>query len=240
MTADQRPDSPPVDPDDAELIPAATVLLLREVDGDGMEVLMLRRNSKIAFGGMWVFPGGRVDDEEMIPGDVLGSARIAAEREVEEETGLDIDRDALVTWSYWVPPGMPAMTTKGPRRRFSTWFFVTPAPGGDVAIDHGEIHEHRWLSPTEALRQHRDGEIELAPPTWITLTQLNTHTSVADAMAWANENEPEEFRTKPLGKDPIIISWAGDVAYTGGDRDQDGPRHRLTLDQDGWQYERRP
>jgi 8-oxo-dGTP pyrophosphatase MutT (NUDIX family) len=238
VTADQHPETPPVDPDDAELIPAATVLLLREVDGDGMEVLMLRRNSKIAFGGMWVFPGGRVDDHEMIPGDVLTSAKTAAVREVEEETGLGIEADALVTWSYWVPPPMPAMTTKGPRRRFSTWFFVTPAPSGDVAIDHGEIHEDRWLSPTEALSQHKAGEIELAPPTWITLTQLNTHKSVAEAMAWANSNEPEEFRTKPLGKDPIIISWAGDVAYSDGHRDQDGPRHRLTLDPDGWVYER--
>ncbi|HAL42384.1 MAG TPA: NUDIX domain-containing protein, partial [Gammaproteobacteria bacterium] len=36
-------------------IPAATVVLLR--DGEqGVEVLMLRKNSKITFGGMWVFP----------------------------------------------------------------------------------------------------------------------------------------------------------------------------------------
>ena len=46
-------------------IPAATVILLRDIDGDGKpEVLMLRKNSKIAFGGMWVFPGGRIDPED--------------------------------------------------------------------------------------------------------------------------------------------------------------------------------
>ena len=51
-----KPGEPPV--------PAATVILLR--DGpDGLETLMLRRNSKLAFvGGMWVFPGGRVDPED--------------------------------------------------------------------------------------------------------------------------------------------------------------------------------
>lgn len=244
----------PADPDDAELIPAATVLLLREangredsevdreapaaVGGGGMEVLMLRRNSKIAFGGMWVFPGGRVDDDEMVPGDVLGSARFAAVREVEEETGLTIDGEALLTWSYWVPPPMPAMTTKGPRRRFSTWFFVAPAPTGSVAIDHGEIHEHRWLSPTEALAQHRAGEIELVPPTWITLTQLSRHDDPAAAMAWAERTEPEEFRTRPLGGQPVAICWAGDAAHADGNADQAGPRHRLTLDPDGWRYER--
>ena len=44
-------------------IPAATVVLLRDGD-DGPEVLMLRKNSKITFGGMWVFPGGKIDPED--------------------------------------------------------------------------------------------------------------------------------------------------------------------------------
>lgn len=197
---------------------------------------MLRRNSKIAFGGMWVFPGGRVDAEEVVAGDVLASAKAAAVREVEEESGLQIQSENLVTWSYWVPPSMPSMALKGPRRRFSTWFFVTQAPGGEVAIDHGEIHEDRWLSPTEAMDQHRRKEIELAPPTWITLHQLSAHTTVADAVAWANRSESEEFRTKPIGKDPATIAWAGDVAYTDGKAEDDGPRHRLIMHPEGWEY----
>ena len=45
-------------------VPAATVVLVR--DGrDGMETLMLRRNSRGAFGGMWVFPGGQVDPSDV-------------------------------------------------------------------------------------------------------------------------------------------------------------------------------
>ena len=43
---------------------AATVVLLRDGAG-GLETLLLRRNSRIAFGGMWVFPGGRVDVYEI-------------------------------------------------------------------------------------------------------------------------------------------------------------------------------
>jgi len=40
---------------------AATVLLLREVEGT-LEVLMMRRGQGLSFmAGMWVFPGGRVD-----------------------------------------------------------------------------------------------------------------------------------------------------------------------------------
>ncbi len=238
------------DPNDQDLIPAATVLLLRDnadyagapaggnTGGTNLEVLMLRRNSKLAFGRMWVFPGGRVDADEVVEGDVLASARKAAVRETDEETGLTIHADQLLTWSYWVPPPMPSMPTKGPRRRFSTWFFVGPAPTGDVAIDHGEIHEDRWLSPTEALSQHAARDIELAPPTWITLTQLSAHSTVAEAMAWAEATESDEFRTRPLGKDPLTIAWAGDAAYENGDANAEGPRHRLVMHSDGWVYER--
>jgi 8-oxo-dGTP pyrophosphatase MutT (NUDIX family) len=46
---------------------AATVLLLRESAGE-LEVLMMRRGSGLAFlGGMWVFPGGRVDPSDSAP-----------------------------------------------------------------------------------------------------------------------------------------------------------------------------
>jgi len=44
--------------------PAATVILVRPAD-PGFEIFMLRRTSKAAFaGGMYVFPGGRVDPED--------------------------------------------------------------------------------------------------------------------------------------------------------------------------------
>ena len=50
-----------------DAVPAATVILLRDGE-DGLETLMLRRNSKLAFaGGHWVFPGGRVDADDLEP-----------------------------------------------------------------------------------------------------------------------------------------------------------------------------
>ena len=70
-----------------EIIPAATVILLRD-GADGVETLVLLRNSKLAFaGGMWVFPGGRVDPGDRVPGEttdpvegVIRAARNAAVR----------------------------------------------------------------------------------------------------------------------------------------------------------------
>ena len=225
---------------DEDLTPAATVLLLR--DGDpGLEVLMLRRNSKIAFGGMWVFPGGAVDDHEYISGDSLESARVAAVREVEEETALIVVGNELETWSYWVPPRRAAMPGGVKVRRFSTWFFVTTAPDGDIEIDGGEIHEHQWLTPDEAMAKRHAGEIELVPPTWVTLHQLSRYTTVEGALSWARANEPGEFRTRSIGKDPLTLAWAGDHLYDAARPEGAGPegaRHRLTMHPDGWVYER--
>ncbi|MEM9131360.1 MAG: NUDIX hydrolase [Actinomycetota bacterium] len=239
---------------DNELIPAATVLLVRD-GAEGLEVLMLRRNSKIAFGGAWVFPGGAVEPDDRttaeatvaatVDGDgsdgdaVKAAARVAAVRETDEETGLQIGHDDLELWSYWEPPGRPTMQGKGPVRRFSTWFFVSPAPDGDVAIDGGEIHEHRWLRPADALDLRRVGEIELVPPTWVTLTQLGAHDTVAAALEWARLTTSMEFRTRPINRAPLTLAWAGDAAYDGGPIDAAGPRHRLTMADDDWVYERR-
>ncbi len=226
--------------DDLQLIPAATVLLLRDADTvSGLEVLMVHRNSKIAFGGMWVFPGGRIDDDEFDADDLLASARRAAVREAAEETTLDLTVSDLHYWSYWEPPMAASMpTTKGPRRRFATWFFATEAPAGDVVIDDGEIKDHAWLDPTVALAKRDAGEIELAPPTWVTLHQAAQYSSTAAALARAREGDHGHFVTRPYGGDPIVLGWAGDAGYETGDPQLAGGRHRLVMDPAGWTYER--
>jgi 8-oxo-dGTP pyrophosphatase MutT (NUDIX family) len=77
--------------------PASTVLLVR--DAPGLEVLMVRRSAGMAFGASaWVFPGGKVSPADADPAwDELSdgtydhyerSLRIAAAREVFEESGL--------------------------------------------------------------------------------------------------------------------------------------------------------
>ena len=53
-----------------EPIPAATVVLVRQA-GDHVETLMLHRTSNVAFGGMWVFPGGKIDPEDRRPEEPL-------------------------------------------------------------------------------------------------------------------------------------------------------------------------
>ncbi|MFT5443113.1 MAG: 8-oxo-dGTP pyrophosphatase MutT (NUDIX family) [Myxococcota bacterium] len=217
-----------------EPIDAATVILLRDTEG-GLETLMLRRNSKIAFGGMWVFPGGRIDPDDregLASDDGLGAARNAAIRESEEETGLNIANAPLAAISHWTPPAVTP-------RRFLTWFFVAAAPDDDVVIDDGEIKDHAWMSVREALERRDKKEIELAPPTFVTLHWLATHNSVDIAMKAAHAKEPEFFETRiAVSDDGPVALWHGDAGYDDSNSESQGERHRLSMRKTGWLYER--
>lgn len=220
------------DPDSVPIKPAATVIPLRDGPG-GLEVLVLRRDENLAFhGGSWVFPGGRVDDDELeTAGDDEGvAARAAARREAWEEAGLKIDDADLVELSHWTTP-------KGRNRRFSTWFFVVAAPDTEVVIDDGEIRAFEWHAIEAAISGCQAGEIMLAGPTYVSLLRLRTHTTVAGALA-AVEVRPNEVFLPRLVKngDRTFSVYQGDPAYDSGDLDLDGPRHRMQMLKVGYHY----
>ena len=221
-------------PSEKPPVQAATVILVRD-GAEGLEALMLRRNSKIAFGGMWVFPGGSVDEADradLAPGDELGAARRTAVREAAEEAGLAVEPEGLVAFSHWTPPAIAP-------RIFLTWFFIAPAPSGHVAIDRGEIHDHAWMRPAEALRRRDAGEIELAPPTFVTLADLARAESVERALATARARTPERYRTRiAKGDGGMVALWHGDAGYESGDASAPGARHRLAMLDSGWVFER--
>jgi 8-oxo-dGTP pyrophosphatase MutT (NUDIX family) len=217
-----------------EPVPAATVILVR--DGvAGLETLMLRRNSKLVFGGMWVFPGGRVDPKDregLAADDEIGAARRAAIREAKEEAGVSVELDALVPFSHWTPPAIAP-------RRFLTWFFLAVAPPSDVVIDGGEIHEQGWMQPGDALSRRDAQEIELAPPTWVTLHELSSWQCVEEALAAVRGRTPERFETHIVveADDPVALWWP-DAGWRDGDLAKPGPRHRLSMKETCWRYER--
>ena len=218
--------------EEGDPIPAATVVLVRDRD-DGIETLMLRKNSKLAFGGMWVFPGGRIDDvdREGAP-NIEVAARRAAVREAQEEAALVVDEDSLAFISHWTPPGVAP-------KRYATWFFVAPAPKGAVEIDMGEIHEEAWMRPADALARRDALEIELAPPTWMTVHYLAEFDTVDALMTDAHAREPHFYETQMgRGERGMAAVWEGDVAYGTGDLDAPGPRHRLWMEEGSWRLER--
>jgi 8-oxo-dGTP pyrophosphatase MutT (NUDIX family) len=82
--------------DDAEhdgFLPAATLLLVRD-KAHAIEVFMVRRPGTADFGGMYVFPGGKVDASD------AGAARyVAGVTDAEASGRLGIARGGL---AYWV------------------------------------------------------------------------------------------------------------------------------------------
>lgn len=219
---------------------AATVVLVRDAVGGGIEALLLRRHSELAFhGGSWVFPGGRIDDEDYdagSPSDHESAALTAACREAQEEAGLSLAPEALVPFSHWTTP-------VGPPRRFATWFFLAPASEADiVATDGGEITDHRWFSPADALTARAAGEIELPPPTFVSLTWLSSASSVGSAVAAARARHYHRFEPRlHRVEGGLVHLYAGDSAYDDVTRlDDGGERHRLWTLGSEWRYEHEP
>lgn len=161
--------------------PAATVVVVREAAG-GFEVLMVRRNDKVAFmAGAYVFPGGRVDDSELqqAGGDEAAAYRLAAVRELQEEANVTVDVSALVLIAHWVTPEIEA-------RRYDTRFFLVRMPPGQQARhDASETTELAWLTPRDAIARCERGEIMLPPPTWTTLKRMQRHATIAELFEWA-------------------------------------------------------
>lgn len=235
----------PTDPNKIP-VPAATVVLVRDAtDGrPGVEVLLARRNSKIYFaGGAWVFPGGRIDAEdhgENYRGTLfdetdpqfLEVARRACVREAREEADAVISADDLVLLSHWMPP------MEAPKR-FSTFFFIGPAPTHDLTADGGEIHELAWMRPAEAVARRNADEIELIPPTFVTLALLDRFASATEAIEHHRTTAPDYFVTKFAKVDEVMVSmWEGDAGYESGDAGIPGARHRITMRPGAWTYER--
>ncbi|MFB7250299.1 NUDIX domain-containing protein [Microbacterium sp. NPDC056234] len=200
---------------------AGTVVLLRD-RAASLEVLILRRPVRGSFAGAWVFPGGLVEDVDRAS-SISGqdAARSAAARECCEEVGLR--PVGLVTLSRWIPP------TQAPKR-VGTWFFLALDPGGDIVPSPDEVVEWCWISPVDALARHAVGEIELFPPTWVTLHGLSRFDS-ADAAVTAASDAPT-YATRLLPGD--VFCWVGDAQHPDGGAGV----HRLETAERPWRYRR--
>ncbi|MYA30969.1 MAG: NUDIX domain-containing protein [Gammaproteobacteria bacterium] len=76
-------------------LPSATLMLLRQSRA-GLEVLLLRRITRAAFGGAWVFPGGVLDEQD---GDVQLHRRCLGLDDSRASRMLGLPRNGL---DYWV------------------------------------------------------------------------------------------------------------------------------------------
>jgi 8-oxo-dGTP pyrophosphatase MutT (NUDIX family) len=157
------------------------VILLR--DGAGQcEVLLVKRTPQARFmGGIWVFPGGAVDQQE---GEGEQAYRAAAMRELQEEAGILLSTpEELVKFSRWITPAEVKV-------RFDTHFFLAALPDGqEPRIDGEECVDLGWFTPDAALDSHTSSQIALVFPTIKHLEQLRPFQSTAELLAYARGRE---------------------------------------------------
>lgn len=185
---------------------AATVILLRAGD-EAVKVLLVKRTPQARFmGGVWVFPGGAVDEGEGL-GD--GAHRAAAIRELREEAAITLeDPAALVKFSRWITPAEV-------RLRFDTHFFLAALPPGqEPAVDGEECVDCGWFTPDGALEMHRRAEMALVFPTIKHLEQLRGFSSVEELLTYAGAHEvrPVEPRIHMEGEVARVL-LPGDPGY---------------------------
>lgn len=206
--------------------PAATLMLLRD-SADGIEVALLQRASSLGFArGMYVYPGGALDESDEALGDPW---LVAAIRETFEECGVlladpnpqhDVQQlrerdfaealeelrarpavDALHPFAHWVTPEVES-------RRFDTRFFAAALPEGqDLTTLTSEHQAIGWFRPRDA------GTLPMLPPTAATLAEVGRFDTVAHALA--RPRHPVPIMPRPIAAGDGDIDWILVNADTG-------------------------
>jgi 8-oxo-dGTP pyrophosphatase MutT (NUDIX family) len=140
---------------------AATLVLVRDAGGAGIEVFLLRRNPAAAFApAASVFPGGAVDDadatvpivgrrddecDRLLDRPAARRCFAAAVREAFEEAGF------LLT----VPPAPADVEAARRALNAGTTDFASVLAAHDLAVDAGALHVFaHWLTPVGAPRRY--------------------------------------------------------------------------------------
>jgi len=158
----------------------------------GLEVCLVRRNPEARFmPGVWVFPGGAMDEAD---GDGEAGMRVCAARELAEEAAIAVDPAELVLYSRWITPVVVPV-------RFDTAFYLglapahsPPKPDGAETVDAG------WFEPEAALESHAAGELPMVFPTIKHLESLTGFANAREALAAAEGRSVEAVMPEVVGE----------------------------------------
>ena len=211
---------------------AATVVMVCDAD-DGLHVYLQRRVRTMRFApGMYVFPGGRVDDADRVQARALIdaepepfaasvlalpddqstghdslAARLAAVREVQEETSHHLDDPMELQYiAHWVTPVVED-------RRYDTRFYAVDLPAENLVIENsGESDAERWIRPKDALAEYGSGLMAMLPPTVAVLAAF----AEADAQGLRAATAIASLAAKPIV--PFLPSPVADPSAQSGIR----------------------
>lgn len=145
------------------IIPAAQVFLFRN-GVKGIEVFLGKRASG-KFQGQWSAPGGKRNLGETFED--------AALRELREETGLDVQNDALVLIKTHISQDVRERGGKQVRNEYRTRVYVVWT--GDLEPENKSPNEHtamEWKPVAETLRMHAEAAKSLDTENMITPRDL--------------------------------------------------------------------
>jgi 8-oxo-dGTP pyrophosphatase MutT (NUDIX family) len=121
---------------------------------------------------------------------------------------LRLDAARLFYFSHWITP-------VGSPRRYDTRFFVAEMPAGQTALhDDIEVIDSLWIAPAEALRRHKEGEIDMLFPTAKNLQAIGRFEGTADLLVATSASEvPTILPRVTLTDEGTRILMPGDEGY---------------------------
>lgn len=163
--------------------------------------------------GVWVFPGGAVDESDGEDVDSEQAHRSCAARELSEEAGISVDPEGLIAYSRWITPSVVPI-------RFDTRFYLARhSDDSEPEVDGEEVIDWAWLAPASALERHSSGGLDLVFPTIKHLESLTGFATVDEAFAAASETEVRAVEPK------LEITGDGEdarLSFDDADLDQPG------------------
>ena len=168
--------------------------------------------------GLWVFPGGKVEDSDEGDDD-LEQARCGAARELQEEAGLSLPAESLLTFSHWLTPVVV-------KRRFATWFFIAEVGSNEpVTVDGSEIVAHEWWRPGTRFALTTRVSSHYAADAGVAARSAGEDDPSCCLRSWVSGSAAFFPRVVRDG-DQMVFLYEGDAAYESGDLTQQGAQHR--------------
>jgi hypothetical protein len=110
--------------------------------------------------------------------------------------------NSIHPYSHWITPEIE-------KYRYDTRFFVATLPSSvhKAAIDATEVTDMSWFAPDEAISAHKNGTINLPPPTWITLELLSRVPQLEDLLATCSTRTFYSPSSSPSPSSPSASSF---------------------------------
>ena len=123
---------------------------------------------------------------------------------------LRADLDRLAFWSWWITPEVEP-------KRYDTRFFIAlldETEAQHAQCDETETVEHRWIRPVDAVDQAEAGTFFMAPPTYLTLSEISACPSGDAIMSLAAKREVRPIMPRlDIDDGQWTIVLPGDPSY---------------------------